>query len=174
MTETSKRPLVTRTGLITAAIAFTLPFVADRFILSAMSEAQGKGFGMLVGIALYTSVPFLLLDSAMRPRRRVRIALWVGLALTILVWSFFAYTGYAFQSYAETANILRESCEVLKEKGFKVFLPNELEKLQEECTTYRNSGNPHVGAFMLTMICPAVIIGIMGAAAKIGEPEHVA
>jgi len=137
MTDTSKRPVVTPTGLMTAAIAVTLPFIADRVILSAMAEAKAAGLGSVIGMAAYTAVPFLLLDSAMRPRRRVRIALWVGLVLTVLIWAAFAQTGVAAQSSAE-------------------------------------AGNAHIGLFMLTMIWPAVVIGLMGAAAKIGEPADVA
>ena len=137
MTNSSKRPLVTRTGLMTAAIAFTFPLLADRIIVSAMSEAKDVGIGAVIGMAVYTAVPFLLLDSAMRPRRRVRLALWMGLALTALVWAAFAQTGRAAQ--IELA-----------------------------------AGNAHIGIYMLTMMWPALVIGIMGAAAKIGETEHAA
>lgn len=132
MTDTPKRPLVTPTGLITAAIALTLPFIADRLIIAAMTEAKDIGIGSVIGMAVYTAAPFLLLDSAMRPRRRVRLALWMGLALTVLVWAAFAQTGRAAQIDV-------------------------------------SAGNAHVGLYMLTMIWPAIIIGIMGAAAKIGE-----
>lgn len=135
MTDTPKRPLVTSTGLITAALALTLPFLADRFILSAMSEAKDVGMGTVIGMAVYTAVPFLLLDSAMRPRRRVRLALWLGFALTVLIWAAFAQTGRAAQVHPA-------------------------------------SGNAHVGLYMLTMIWPAVVIGIMGIAAKVGEEHH--
>lgn len=137
MTDSSKRPLVTPTGLVTAAIALALPLVADRLILSVMSEAKDVGIGAVIGMAVYTAAPFLLLDSAMRPRRRVRLALWMGLALTVLVWAAFAQTGRAAQIDAA-------------------------------------AGNAHVGLYMLTMIWPAVVIGVMGAAAKIGEKTHVA
>ena len=135
MTDQTNRPTVTPTGLITAAIALTLPFIADRFILSAMTEAKEASLGAVIGMAVYTAVPFLLLDSAMRPRRRVRLALWMGLALTILIWAAFAQTGRAAQVDAA-------------------------------------AGNAHVGLYMLTMIWPAAVIGIMGAAAKIGEPPY--
>ena len=129
-----KRPLVTSTGLITGAIALTLPFIADRLIVAAMSEVKDASIGSVIGMAVYTAAPFVLLDSAMRPRRRVRLALWMGLALTALVWAAFAQTGRAAQ--VDPA-----------------------------------AGNAHVGLFILTMIWPAVIIGIMGVAAKIGEPQ---
>lgn len=137
MTDSSKRPLVTRTGLIAAAIAFTFPLLADRLILSAMTEAKEVGIGAVIGMAAYTAAPFLLLDSAMRPRRRVRLALWMGLALTAIVWAAFAQTGRAAQ--IDPA-----------------------------------AGNAHIGVYMLTMLWPALVIGIMGAAAKIGEPDHAA
>ena len=98
MTETTlKRPLVTSTGLIIGALALTLPFIADRLIVSAMSEPKDIGIGVVIGMAVYTAAPFLLLDSAMRPRRRVRLALWMGLALTVLIWAGFAQTGRAAQ-----------------------------------------------------------------------------
>jgi hypothetical protein len=135
MTDTPKRPLVTPTGLITGAIAMTLPFIADRLIVSAMSEPKAIGMGVVIGMALYTAAPFWLLDSAMRPRRRVRLALWMGLALTVLIWAGFAQTGRAAQ--VDPA-----------------------------------AGNAHVGLYMLTMIWPAAVVAIMGAAAKIGEPAH--
>ena len=135
MTDTSTRPLVTSTGLITGAIALTLPFIADRLIVSAMSEAKDVGIGVVIGMALYTVAPFVLLDSAMRPRRRVRLAMWMGLALTVLIWAGFAQTGRAAQ--IDPA-----------------------------------AGNAHIGLYMLTMIWPAAVAAIMGAAAKIGEPEH--
>ena len=137
MTDTPKPPLVTSTGLITSAIALTFPLLADRFILSTMSEIKTVGIGAVIGMAIYTAIPFLLLDSAMRPRRRVRLALWMGLALTGLIWAAFAQTGRAAQ--IDPA-----------------------------------AGNAHVGLYMLTMIWPAVVIGLMGAAAKLGEPEHAA
>ena len=130
-----KRPLVTSTGLIIGAIALTLPFIADRLIVSAMSEAKDVGMGVVIGMALYTAAPFVLLDSAMRPRRRVRLAMWMGLALTVVIWAGFAQTGRAAQ--IDPA-----------------------------------AGNAHVGLYMLTMIWPAAVAAIMGAAAKIGEPEH--
>ena len=135
MTDTSTRPLVTSTGLITGAIALTLPFIADRLIVSAMSEAKDVGIGVVIGMALYTVAPFVLLDSAMRPRRRVRLAMWMGLALTVLIWAGFAQTGRAAQ--IDPA-----------------------------------AGNAHIGLYMLTMIWPAAVAAIMGATAKIGEPEH--
>lgn len=135
MTDTPIRPLVTSTGLMTGAIAMTLPFIADRLIVSAMSEAKDVGIGGVIGMAIYTAAPFVLLDSAMRPRRRVRLAMWMGLALTVLIWAGFAQTGRAAQ--IDPA-----------------------------------AGNAHVGLYILTMIWPAAIIAIMGAAAKIGEPEH--
>lgn len=142
MTDSRNRPTVTPIGLITAAIAFTLPFIADRLIVAAMTEVKDASLGAVIGMAVYTALPFLLLDSAMRPRRRVRLALWMGLALTVLVWAAFAQTGRAAQLDV-------------------------------------SAGNAHIGLYMLTMIWPAIIIGIMGAAAKIGEPplpetEHVA
>ena len=56
----------------------TLPFIADRLIVSAMSEAKDVGIGGVIGMAIYTAAPFVLLDSAMRPRRRVRLAMWMG------------------------------------------------------------------------------------------------
>ena len=40
-----KRPLVTSTGIITGAIALTLPFIADRLILAAMSEVKDASIG---------------------------------------------------------------------------------------------------------------------------------
>ena len=64
MTDTPIRPLVTSTGLITGAIAMTLPFIADRLIVSAMSEAKDVGIGGVIGMAIYTAAPFVLLDSA--------------------------------------------------------------------------------------------------------------
>ena len=130
-----KRPIVTPTGFMTGAIALTLPFIADCLIVSAMTEANDIGIGPVIGMAIYTALPFLLLDSAMRPRRRVRLALWMGLALTVLIWAGFAQTGRAAQ--IDSA-----------------------------------AGNAHMGFYMLTMIWPAAVIGIMGAAAKIGEPSH--
>jgi len=132
-----KRPLVTSTGLITGAIALTVPFIADRSIVSAMSEVKDASIGSVIGMAVYTALPFVLLDSAMRPRRRVRLALWMGLALTVLVWAAFAQTGRAAQ--VDPA-----------------------------------AGNAHVGLYILTMIWPAILIGIIGVAAKIGEPTHAA
>jgi len=104
MTDAPKRPLVTSTGLITAALAVTLPILADRLILSAMSEAKDIGIGPVIGMAAYTAAPFLLLDSAMRPRRRVRLALWMGLVLTAIVWFAFAKTGRTAQIDAAAGN----------------------------------------------------------------------
>ena len=170
MTDSLKRPLVTSTGLITGAIALTLPFIADRLIVAAMSEVKAVGIGSVIGMAVYTAAPFFLLDSAMRPRRRVRLALWLGLALTALVWAAFAQTGYNFQSFADTASVLRESCQTLNDKAYTVLSEGELQKLEADCAAYRRSGSPHTGLFILTMIWPAIVVGIMGVAAKIGDP----
>ena len=137
MTNSKNRPTVTLNGIMTAAIAFTLPFIADRLIVAAMTEVKDASLGTVIGMAIYTAAPFLLLDSAMRPRRRVRLALWMGLALTVLVWAAFAQTGRAAQ--VDTA-----------------------------------AGNAHIGLYILTMVWPAVVIGIMGAVAKVGEKNHVA
>lgn len=137
MTDLTNRPTVTLTGIITGAIALTLPFLADRLILSAMTEVKDASLGTVIGMAVYTAAPFLLLDSAMRPRRRVRLALWMGLALTVLVWAAFAQTGRAAQVDAA-------------------------------------AGNAHVGLYILTMMWPIIVVGIMGAAAKIGEKDYVA
>lgn len=173
MTETTKRPIVTSTGLITAAIALTLPFIADRLIVSAMTEAKQLGLGAVIGMAVYTAVPFLLLDSAMRPRRRVRLALWLGLALTILIWAAFAWTGYSFQQFSGAEASLLESCEKVKENPWTGAFPSYFTTEEiEQCTSYRRLGNAHVGLYMLSMIWPAAVIAIMGAAAKIGETEH--
>lgn len=137
MTDPTNRPTVTKIGFITAILAFALPFLADRLIVSVMTEVKTGGMGTIIGMAVYTALPFLLLDSAMRPRRRVQIALWAGLVLTALVWMFFALTGRAAQ-------------------------------------TDPSAGNAHVGLFMLTMIWPAVLVVLMGVAAKVGEKDHVA
>ena len=104
MTDSPKRPLVTRTGLITAAIAVTFPFIADRLIVAAMSKALDPSFGPIIGMAIYTAAPFLLVDSAMRPRARVRRALWVGLVWTAAVWLGFALTGRAAQTDPSAGN----------------------------------------------------------------------
>jgi hypothetical protein len=170
MTDHTNRPTITPTGLITGAIALTLPFIADRLIVAAISEVKDASIGSVIGMAAYTAAPFLLLDSAMRPRRRVRLALWMGLALTALVWAAFAQTGHAFQNFAETASILRESCTTLKETTTELSM-SDVDRLEAECATYKSSGNAHTGLYILTMIWPALLIGIMGAAAKIGEPE---
>jgi len=164
MTNTHKRPLVTRTGLITAGIAFSFPLLADRVIVSAMSEAAEVGLGSVLGMAAYTAAPFLLLDSAMRPRRRVRLALWMGLALTAIVWIAFARTGHAFQSFSNEGNAVFQGCkETAKDMFAAVF----------DCVAaYDKPGSAHVGVFMITMLWPAVVIGIMGAAAKIGEKPY--
>lgn len=137
MTDQTNRPTVTPTGLITGGIALALPFIADRLIIAAMTDVKDVSIGAVIGMAVYTCAPFLLLDSAMRPRRRVRLALWMGLALTVLVWAAFAQTGRAAQIDAA-------------------------------------AGNAHVGLYMLTMMWPLMIAGIMGAAAKIGEKDYVA
>lgn len=179
MTNTHKRPLVTRTGLITAGIAFSFPLLADRVIVSAMSEAAEVGLGSVLGMAAYTAAPFLLLDSAMRPRRRVRLALWMGLALTAIVWIAFARTGHAFQSFSNEGNAVFQGCkETAKDMFAAVFSGTAedragLEPAAKDCVAaYDKPGSAHVGVFMITMLWPAVVIGIMGAAAKIGEKPY--
>jgi len=180
-TENGKRPLVTSTGLITAAIAVTFPLVADRVILSAMTEVKDAGMGAVIGMGFYTAAPFLLLDSAMRPRRRVRLALWMGLALTAIVWFAFARTGHAFQAFTGEGNAFFQSCKETAKDMFGAITSgteaqrSALKQPLEQCVAaYDKSGSAHVGTFMLTMLWPALVIGIMGAAAKIGETEHAA
>lgn len=99
MSESSKRPLVTRTGLITGLLALTLPFLADVIIFGGSGQV-GKILGdpgPVIGFAAYTASVFWLLDSAMRPRPRVERALWIGLIMTSLIWLAFALTGMAYQ-----------------------------------------------------------------------------
>jgi len=181
MTETRKRPLVTRTGLITAAIVFTFPLIADRLILSAMSEAKDVGIGAVIGMAVYTAAPFLLLDSAMRPRRRVRLALWMGLALTAIVWIAFARSGQAFQTFTSEGNVFFQSCKDTAEEMLAAITSGSeaeraalMQPLAQCVAAYDKSGSSHVGFYMLTMLWPALIFCIMGAAAKFGEPDHAA
>ena len=109
MSETRSRPLVTRTGLITGLVAFSLPFISDFIILggSGQMEEVLRNPTNLIIFAIYTALAFWLLDSAMRPRRRVRIALWIGLGLTAALWLIFALTGLFAQTDKsfETVNI---------------------------------------------------------------------
>ncbi len=98
MTDQINRPTVTQIGVITAILAFALPFLADRWIVAAMSDVKIGGIGAVIGMAVYTAMPFLLLDSAMRPRRRVQMALWAGLVLTVIVWMMFAHSGRMAQT----------------------------------------------------------------------------
>ncbi len=104
MTDQLNRPTVTQVGVITALLAFALPFLADRWIVAAMSDVKESGIGTVIGMAVYTAAPFLLLDSAMRPRRRVRLALWAGFALTAIIWLGFAQTGRAAQTDPAAGN----------------------------------------------------------------------
>lgn len=104
MTDTPKRPLVTRTGLITAVIALTFPLIADRLIVASMAKVLESSIGPIIGMAVYTAVPFLLVDSAMRPRPRVRRALWTGLFWTAAVWLAFTLTGRAVQIDPDVGN----------------------------------------------------------------------
>lgn len=99
MSDSSKRPVVTRTGLITGLLALTLPFLADVIIFGGSGQA-GKILddpGPVIGFAAYTASVFWLLDSAMRPRPRVERALWIGLIMTSLIWLTFALTGRTYQ-----------------------------------------------------------------------------
>ena len=97
MTDTRpNRATLTRTGILTAAIAFALPWLSDAVVFGASGQADRiwDAPALLLGNAVYAMLPFLLVDSAMRPRRRVRIALWIGLASSLLLWAFHAYGGY--------------------------------------------------------------------------------
>jgi len=99
MSNKSKRPVVTRTGLITGLLALTLPFIADVIIFGG-SGHSAKIFSdpaPLIGFAAYTASVFWLLDSAMRPRPRVERALKIGLIITALIWLAFALTGMSYQ-----------------------------------------------------------------------------
>jgi len=99
MTDSSKRPLVTRTGLIIGLLALTLPFIADVIIFGGSGQGN-KIFSdpaPLIGFAAYAASVFWLLDSAMRPRPRVERALKIGLIMTALIWLGFALTGLAYQ-----------------------------------------------------------------------------
>lgn len=99
MPETRTRPLVTSTGLITGLIAFCLPFMSDFIILGSSGQMNEvlKNPMSLIMFGLYGALAFWLVDSAMRPRRRVRIALWVGLFMTSLIWLAYALTGRIYQ-----------------------------------------------------------------------------
>ena len=175
MTETTlKRPLITRTGLIVGALALTLPFIADRVIVSAMSEAKTAGIGVVIGMAAYTAAPFLLLDSAMRPRRRVRLALWAGLALTAIIWLGFARSGFKFQAFAGGNLGLRDICAEIAERRKDDLLTAADAPQISQCDAYGAAGNAHVGFYMLTMIWPAIVPVLMGVGAKFGEKDHAA
>ncbi len=186
MTDTLKRPLVTRTGLITASIAVIFPLLADRYILSAMSEVRDLGMGAVIGMGFYTAAAFLLLDSAMRPRRRVRVALWMGLALTAIVWVAFARTGQNFQAFISESNVFYQSCNENAKDMLTAIVSgtaaerSALSPVLEKCVAaYDKPGSAHVGTYMLTMLWPPFIFCIMGGFAKIGEaisgdPNHAA
>lgn len=176
MTETSKRPLLTATGIITAAIALALPFLADRLILSAMVDAKDVGIGSVIGMAVYTALPFLLLDSAMRPRRRVRLALWLGLALTVLVWGAYAYTGAVSQNYIFVENEINEICKTVDTKPINRVKPStDLDKpIGQTCLRYKRHINYNLGLYMLAFAWPAIVSVLIGLFAKLGEKDHVA
>ena len=99
MSETSSRPLITSTGLITGLIAFSFPFVSDFIILGSSGQMEEvlKNPMSLIIFGLYGALGFWLVDSAMRPRRRVRIALWIGLLMTAVIWMAYARTGRLHQ-----------------------------------------------------------------------------
>lgn len=110
MTDTREnRATLTKTGLLTAALAFALPWLSDAIVFGASGQTDRiwDGPAVLLGNAVFAMLPFLLVDSAMRPRRRVRIALWIGLATSVILWSFHAYGGWDYQANAGTggANI---------------------------------------------------------------------
>ena len=96
---TKSRPLVTSTGLITGLIAFSLPFMSDFIILGSSGQMVDvlKNPMSLIIFGIYGGLGFWLLDSAMRPRRRVRIALWLGLIMTSAIWLAYALTGRIHQ-----------------------------------------------------------------------------
>ena len=176
MTDSPTRPLVTPTGIITGAIAFALPIIADRLILAAMEQFKDVQLGSLIGMAVYTALPFLLLDSAMRPRLRVRIALWAGLALTTVLWMSFAYTGVAIQNLVSAEGEFKALCESVNMLPITESNPtNDLATpLGQTCLSFKNTINTNIGLFMITMAWPAILIVLMGAIAKIGEKAHAA
>jgi hypothetical protein len=100
MSETKEnRPTLTQTGMLTAAATFALPWLSDAIIFGASGQGDRiwDAPAVLLGNAVFAMLPFLLVDSAMRPRRRVRIALWIGLASSVALWAFHSYGGYVGQ-----------------------------------------------------------------------------
>ncbi len=99
MFEKPSRPLITQTGLITGLIAFSFPFMSDFIILGSSGKVEEvlKNPMSLIIFGLYGALTFWLVDSAMRPRRRVRIALWIGLLMTSVIWMAYAGTGRLHQ-----------------------------------------------------------------------------
>lgn len=96
-----------RTSLITAALVAALPFLADIFVFGTTSRAERilEDPGILLFNAGFAAAPFILIGLVMTARKSVRRALWVGFALTALLWACYAGAGWSYHVTEKGGNL---------------------------------------------------------------------
>ena len=96
-----------KTSFITAALVAALPFAADVLVFGSTGRAEliFQDFGILLFNAAFAAAPFIFIGLVMRPRKSVTRALWVGLALTVVVWAAYAASGRHYGLSHEGGNL---------------------------------------------------------------------
>ncbi|MEP1229955.1 MAG: hypothetical protein ABJG88_04710 [Litorimonas sp.] len=95
MTQSLQKISLSQRNFLPAILVFTLPWLADILIFAGTQSAAQmlSAPKILLMNGLYAAAPFFFTALAMRPRLRVSQALWVGAALTCVLWMLFAITG---------------------------------------------------------------------------------
>lgn len=90
-----------KTSLLTAALVAALPFLADIFVLGTTDRAANilEEPGILIFNAGFAASPFILIGLIMAARKSVTRALWIGFALTVLLWVSYAGAGWSYHTY---------------------------------------------------------------------------
>jgi len=84
-----------KTSLITAAFVAVLPFAADLIVFGTTGRAS-RIFdepGLLLFNSGFAAAPFILIGLIMLARKSVTRALWIGAALTSLIWLAYGVSG---------------------------------------------------------------------------------
>jgi len=93
-----------KTSLMTAALVAALPFLADVFVFGSTGRVQRilEEPGVLLFNAGFAASPFILIGLIMTARKSVTRALWIGAALTALLWMAYAWSGRAYHVNQES------------------------------------------------------------------------
>lgn len=92
-----------KTSLVTAALVAALPFAADLIVFGTTGRAN-RIFdepGLLLFNSGFAAAPFVLIGLIMLARKSVTRALWIGAAVTALIWLAYGVSGRSYHLLEE-------------------------------------------------------------------------